>query len=57
MSPQAPPKRLPLGTFARCDSERGPIVKVLHYEGEDVKVRSLLRSIVFTTNAARLRAA
>ena len=62
MSPYAPApipaKRLPLGSTARCDCpERGPLVKIIHYEGDDVKVRSLLRSITYTTPAARLWAA
>ena len=50
-----PAKRLPLGSIARCDCpSSGPLVKVLHYEGHDVTVQSLLRVIRYTTPAARL---
>ena len=59
MSPYAPaanpPKRLPLGSIARCDcAHTGPLVKVIHYEGDEVCVRSLRRSVSYTTPAARL---
>ncbi len=62
MSPYAPaaatPRRLPLGSIARCDCARtGPLVRVLHYEGSEVCVRSLRRAISYTTPAARLWAA
>ena len=41
---QIPAKRLPLGSYARCDCPTtGPIVQVRHYEGEYVQVRSLRR--------------
>ena len=52
---QIPAKRLPLGSYARCDCPTtGPIVQVRHYEGEYVQVRSLRRVINYTTPAARL---
>ena len=52
---QPPPKRLALNSIARCDCPiTGPLVKVLHYEGEYVQVRSLQRVITYTTPAARL---
>jgi hypothetical protein len=59
MSPYEPtPKRLPLHSIARCDCPvRGPLVRVLRYEDDDVQVRSLHRGITYTTIAARLRAA
>lgn len=59
MSPYAPaanpPKRLPLGSIARTDCPHtGSLVRVLHYEGEEVCVRSLRQAISYTTPAARL---
>ena len=62
MSPYAPaaltPRRLPLGSTARCDCpSTGALVRVLHYEGTEVCVRSLRRAISYTTPAARLWAA
>ena len=56
--PPLPTKRLPLNSTARTDCpQRGPLVQVLAYNGDDVTVRSLLRGITYTTHAARLRAA
>ena len=52
-----PLKRLPLHSSARADHATGPLVVVLHYEGEYVRVRSLLRKVTYSTPAARLRAA
>ena len=62
MSPYAPAAiahhRLPLGSIARTDCPHtGPLVRVLHYEGTEVCVRSLRRSVSYTTPAARLWAA
>ena len=59
MSPYAPaanpPKRLPLGSIARTDCPHtGSLVRVLHYEGTEVCVRSLRQAISYTTPAARL---
>ena len=50
-----PAKRLALNSIARCDCPTtGALVKVLHYEGDYVQVRSLQRVISYTTPAARL---
>ena len=52
---QHPAKRLALNSIARCDCPMsGPMVRIMHYEGEYARVRSLCRLINFTTPAARL---
>lgn len=52
---QTPPKRLALNSIARCDCPiSGPMVRVMHYEGDYVQVRSLRSAINYTTTTARL---
>ena len=50
-----PLARLPIGATARCDCRNsGPLVRIIHYEGEYVNVRSLGKQVNFSTPAARL---